>query len=78
MRFDDSQELVETGLGFVGFFAFAFLIVTAICELTAQPALGWALTTLVLVLVFIALLQARGRIVAARRRREETPLDQDV
>lgn len=68
MRWNDRLELVDTGLGFVGFFAFAFLVITAVCELTAQPALGWAVTTLALVLAFIALLQARQRIAASRRR----------
>ncbi|WP_348786628.1 hypothetical protein [Leifsonia sp. NPDC080035] len=77
MRWNDPLELVDVGLGFVGFFGVAFLIITAACELTGQPALGWALTTLALVLAFIALWQARRRILAARLRAEEARLGQD-
>ena len=74
MRFSDSRELVDVGLGFVGFFAVAFLGITVFCELTGQPALGWALTLLVLVLAFIGLLQLRRRIIARRQEAEEQRL----
>ena len=67
MRWDDSLELVDVGIGIAGFFAFAFLIVTGVVELTGGDALGWALTLLALVLVLIVLWQARRHIVAARR-----------
>ena len=71
MRFSDSREAVDAGLGFVGFFGVAFLGITIWCELTGQPALGWAITLLVLVLAFIGLLQLRRRIVARRQEAEE-------
>lgn len=71
MRWSDPREAVDVGLGFVGFFAAAFFVITLVCELTGQPALLWALVTLVLVLLFIALWQARRRILAARLQAEE-------
>ena len=71
MRWSDPREAVDVGIGFVGFFALAFVIVTAACELTGLPALGWAITSLVLVLVLILLWQTRRRILAARLRAEE-------
>ncbi|CAM5493336.1 hypothetical protein [Leifsonia shinshuensis] len=77
MRRNDPKEFVDLGLGFVGFFAVAFVIITASCELTGQPALVWAVISLVLVAVFIALLQARRRIQASRLRAEEARAGQD-
>ena len=77
MRWNDPLELVDVGLGFVGFFAFAFLIVTIGYEVAGQPALGWALTLLALVLILIALWQGRRRITATRLRAEEARLEQD-
>ncbi|MFF2050123.1 hypothetical protein ACFVU2_00855 [Leifsonia sp. NPDC058194] len=68
MRWSDPREAVDVGIGFVGFFAFAFFVITLVCELTGQPALIWALVTLVLVLLLVALWQARRRILAARLR----------
>jgi len=73
MRWDDSLELVDVGIGIVGFFAFAFLIVTIVTELMGADALGWALTLLALVLALVLLWQARRRIVASRR-----PADEDA
>ncbi|MFP3464227.1 hypothetical protein [Leifsonia sp. SIMBA_070] len=80
MRFSDSREMVDVGLGFVGFFAVAFFGITLFCELTGEPALGWALTLLALVLAFIGLLQLRRRILARRQEAEEALLraQQDV
>jgi hypothetical protein len=74
MRWSDSREVVDVGLGFVGFFAFAFLVITAFCELTGEPALGWAITLLVLVLAFVGLLQLRRRIIARRQEADEERL----
>ena len=71
MRRNDPKEFVDVGLGFVGFFGVAFVIITAVCELTGQPALPWALVSLTLVVVFIALWQARRRILAARLRAQQ-------
>lgn len=71
MRWRDSRETVDVALGFVGFFAVAFLGITLFCELTGEPALVWALTLLALVLAFVGLLQLRRRITARRRQAEE-------
>ncbi|GAB3584283.1 hypothetical protein GCM10027406_30330 [Leifsonia lichenia] len=71
MRWDDSLEVVDVGIGIVGFFAFAFLIVTIVSELTGADALGWALTLLALVLILVLLWQARLRIAASRRPEED-------
>ncbi len=46
MRRNDPKEFVDVGLGFVGFFGVAFVIITAVCELTGQEALPWALVSL--------------------------------
>ena len=77
MRRNEPKEFVDVGLGFVGFFGVVFVIITAACELTGQPALAWALVSLVLVVNFILLLQARRRIAAARLRAEEARATQD-
>ncbi|GIT80813.1 hypothetical protein LLS1_24820 [Leifsonia sp. LS1] len=79
MRWSDPREAVDVGIGFVGFFAVAFFVITLVCELTGQPALVWALITLVLVLLFVALWQARRRIIAARlRAREEQAASENL
>ena len=72
MRWNDSLEIVDVGIGIVGFFAFAFLIVTIVTEVMGADAIGWALTLLALVLILVLLWQARRRIVASRRPAEET------
>jgi predicted RND superfamily exporter protein len=61
-RSTNMLETVDVGIGIVGFFAFAFLVITVICELTGTDALGWALALLVFVLVLAALLMFRRRI----------------
>ena len=71
MRWNDSRELLDVGIGIVGFFAFAFLIVTIGVELSGADALGWALTLLVLVLLLVVLWQARARIIASRLPEDE-------
>ncbi len=73
MRRNDPKEFVDVGLGFVGFFGVAFVIITAVCELTGQEALPWALVSLTLVVVFIL----RPRMAAARLRAEEARAAQD-
>ncbi|MGN6761041.1 MAG: MYXO-CTERM sorting domain-containing protein [Leifsonia sp.] len=77
MRWSDPRETTDVGIGFVGFFAFAFLVITIVCELTGQPALGWAITLLVLVLALVGLLQRRRRILAQREADEERRAHQD-
>jgi len=71
MRWNDPREALDVGIGFVAFFAVAFFAITAWCELTGQPALLWAVVTLVLVLVLVGLWQARRRMTAARLRAQE-------
>ena len=62
MRRGDPAELIDIGIGIVGFFSFAFLVVTAATELTGGDALGWALTLLGLVLLLGVLLLWRRRV----------------
>jgi hypothetical protein len=57
----DPRYYVDVGIGLVGFFAFVFLIVTIVSELTGTDALGWALTLLVLVITLGLLWRARIR-----------------
>ncbi|WP_181445562.1 hypothetical protein [Gryllotalpicola protaetiae] len=61
-------ELVDIAIGIVGFFAFAFLIVTGVSELTGAPALGWALALLGVVIALGLLLALRRRMLAAEAR----------
>jgi protein-S-isoprenylcysteine O-methyltransferase Ste14 len=61
MHWNDPRYLVDVGIGLVGFFAFVFLIVTVVSELTGADALGWALTLLVFVIALGLLWRARIR-----------------
>jgi hypothetical protein len=65
-RSTDVLDTVDVGIGIIGFFAFAFLVVTVACELTGTDALGWALALLVFVLILTALLLARRSITSRR------------
>ena len=56
------MESIDIGIGIVGFFSFALLVVTAATELTGGDALGWALTLLGLVLLLGLLLLWRRRL----------------
>lgn len=64
MRDTIGRDTLDVGIGIVGFFAFAFFVVTVASELTGADALGWALTLLALVLLLAALLLARRRMTA--------------
>jgi LPXTG-motif cell wall-anchored protein len=69
----DPAELIDIGIGIVGFFSFAFLVVTAATELTGGDALGWALTLLGLLILLGCLLLWRRRVgVRARIRSGST------
>ncbi|WP_246846334.1 hypothetical protein [Humibacter ginsenosidimutans] len=57
----DPREVLDVFIGAVGFFAFAFFVITVVCELTGRDALGWALTLLAFVLLLAALIAARRR-----------------
>lgn len=65
-RDTDVLDTVDVGIGIIGFFAFAFLVITVVCELTGTDALGWALALLVFVLILTALLLARRNIMGRR------------
>jgi predicted RND superfamily exporter protein len=67
----EKGEGVDILIGIVGFFAFAFLIVTVVAELTRTDALGWALTLLALVLVLASLLLIRRRVRAGGAKEPE-------
>ncbi|MBK4347310.1 hypothetical protein [Lacisediminihabitans changchengi] len=54
---------VDQLIGFTGFFVVVFFGVTVYCELSAQPALGWALLLLGLVVLFGLLIRRRMKIV---------------
>ena len=56
------MESIDIGIGIVGFFSFALLVVTAATELTGGDALGWALTLLVLLILLGFLLLWRHRV----------------
>jgi LPXTG-motif cell wall-anchored protein len=58
----DPAEFIDIGIGIVGFFSFAFLVVTAATELTGGDALGWALTLLGLLILLGVLLLWRRRV----------------
>jgi LPXTG-motif cell wall-anchored protein len=63
----EALDYLDVGIGIIGFFTFAFLVVTVAAELTGADALGWALTLLVFVLILGALLMARRRKVSGRQ-----------
>jgi LPXTG-motif cell wall-anchored protein len=63
----DPAEFIDIGIGIVGFFSFAFLVVTAATELTGGDALGWALTLLGLLILLGVLLLWRRRVGARAR-----------
>jgi MYXO-CTERM domain-containing protein len=58
---------VDLLIGFTGFFAAMFFIITVVCELTGQPALTWALVLLLLVVVLALLWRKRTRILRTSR-----------
>jgi hypothetical protein len=51
----DLKETFDLGLGFIGFFAVAFVGITLYLEITNAPALVSALTALVLILFEVGL-----------------------
>jgi hypothetical protein len=58
-----ATDRVDLGIGFLGFFAAAFLVITLACELTGRPALPWALVLLALVVGLALEIRHRGAIV---------------
>jgi len=54
-----SGEDFDIIIGFLGFWAVVLLVVTVVMELTAQPALGWALGLLGVLLAMWGMLRLR-------------------
>lgn len=66
-----SGEDFDFIIGFLGFWAMVLLVVTVVMELTAQPALGWALGLLALLLALWGMLRLRRRLPARTGRRHQ-------
>lgn len=64
-----SGEDLDILIGFLGFWALVLLVTTVWMELTAQPALGWALGLLASVLALWGLVRLRRRLPARTARR---------
>ncbi|MBW4042155.1 MAG: hypothetical protein HIU86_08510 [Acidobacteria bacterium] len=58
-------ERFDLGIGFLGFFAVAFFLITLFAEIRGDQAVGWAVITLVLAAMVVSLL--RGKRKALRR-----------
>jgi hypothetical protein len=56
------KETFDLGLGFIGFFAVAFLAITLWLEITGKDALWSSLTALVLILFEVGLWYLRRRV----------------
>ncbi|MGO4490567.1 hypothetical protein AB4Y86_00555 [Arthrobacter sp. 2YAF22_2] len=66
-----SGEDFDIIIGFLGFWALVLLAVTVWMEITAQPAVGWALGLLVTLLALYGMVRLRRRLpgrTATRRR----------
>ena len=59
-----SGEDFDIIIGFLGFWAVVLLVVTVWMELTAQPALGWALGLLAILLALYGMIRLRRRLPA--------------
>ncbi|KRE81712.1 hypothetical protein [Arthrobacter sp. Soil763] len=57
-----SGEDFDIIIGFLGFWAVVLLAVTVWMEVTAQPALGWALGLLVTLLALYGMIRLRRRL----------------
>ncbi len=79
----DPRETLDVVIGAVAFFAFAFLVITVVAEVTGQDALGWALTLLAFVVLLALLVAGRRRMTRtlavrrtdAARAADDLPLD---
>lgn len=65
-RFARSGEDFDIIIGFLAFWAVVLFAVTVWMELTAQPALGWALGLLATVLALYGMVRLRRRLPARR------------
>ncbi len=59
-----SGEDFDIIIGFLGFWAVVLLVVTVWMEVTAQPALGWALGLLAILLALYGMIRLRRRLPA--------------
>lgn len=75
MRRGNRVETLDVFIGGVGFFTFAFVAITVVCELTGTDALGWALTSLLFLVILGSMLMSRRRLVAARAREPDDEKD---
>lgn len=57
-----SGEDFDIIIGFLAFWAFVLLVVTVWMEVTAQPALGWALGLLAMLLAIYGMVRLRRRL----------------
>ena len=57
-----SGEDFDIIIGFLGFWALVLFVVTVWMELTAQPALGWALGLLVTLLALYGMVRLRRKL----------------
>ncbi len=57
-----SGEDFDIIIGFLGFWAAVLLVVTVWMEVTAQPALGWALGLLAMLLALYGMIRLRRRL----------------
>lgn len=61
-----SGEDFDIIIGFLGFWALVLLVVTVWMEVTAQPALGWALGLLATLLALYGMVRLRRRLPGRR------------
>jgi len=66
-----SGEDFDIIIGFLGFWAVVLLVVTVWMEVTAQPALGWALGLLGILLALYGMVRLRRRLPARTAKRKE-------
>jgi hypothetical protein len=66
-----SGEDFDIIIGFLGFWAVVLLVVTVWMEVTAQPALGWALGLLGILLALYGMVRLRRRLPARTATRQK-------
>ncbi|WP_255769854.1 hypothetical protein [Pseudarthrobacter sulfonivorans] len=66
-----SGEDFDIIIGFLGFWAVVLLVVTVWMEVTAQPALGWALGLLAMLVALYGMVRLRRRLPARTATRKK-------
>jgi hypothetical protein len=66
-----SGEDFDINIGFLGFWALVLLVVTVWMEVTAQPALGWALGLLAVLVAIYGMVRLRRRLPARTATRKK-------